>query len=106
MRRVGKGLPDFFRRVAQFSHENERPLFSILSYLRPAGRTRCVLLTIGHILLLGHVSIELYSSVGVRAGKAAREFLFFPRTARAKVSQCAERRIVSWRALVGQTSEL
>ncbi len=42
MRRVGKRLPDFFRRVAQFSDENERPLLSVLSYLRPAGRTRCV----------------------------------------------------------------
>src|SRR5258706_16358520 len=38
-----KRLPDFFRRVAQFSDENERPLLSGLSYLRPAGRTRCVL---------------------------------------------------------------
>src|SRR5512132_1191238 len=37
MRRVGKRLPDFFRRVAQFSDENERPRFSVLSYLRPAG---------------------------------------------------------------------
>src|SRR6266567_6051717 len=52
MRRVGKRLPDFFRRVAQFSDENERPLLSVLSYLRPAGRTRCVLLAIGHLLLL------------------------------------------------------
>src|SRR6266481_3912607 len=46
MRWVGKRLPDFFRRVAQFSHENERPLLSVLSYLRPAGRTRCVLLAL------------------------------------------------------------
>ncbi len=30
MRRVGKRLPDFFRRVAQFSDENQRPLFSVL----------------------------------------------------------------------------
>src|SRR5271157_3381651 len=52
MRRVGKRLPDFFRRVAQFSHENERPLLAVLSYLRPPGRTRCVLLAIGHLLLL------------------------------------------------------
>src|SRR5437773_327129 len=44
LRRVGKGLPDFFRRVTQLSDENERPLLSVLSYLRPAGRTRCVLL--------------------------------------------------------------
>src|SRR6202162_1084869 len=52
MRRVGQRLPDFFRRVAQLSGENERPLLSVLSYLRPAGRTRRVLLTIGHLLLL------------------------------------------------------
>src|SRR5262245_5023075 len=52
MRRVGKRLPDFFRRVAQFSDKNERPLFSVLSHLRPAGRARCVLLAIGHLLLL------------------------------------------------------
>src|SRR5258708_22076956 len=30
MRRVGKRLPDVFRRVAQFSDENERPLLSVL----------------------------------------------------------------------------
>jgi hypothetical protein len=29
MRWFGKGLPDFFRRVTQFSDENKRPLFSI-----------------------------------------------------------------------------
>ena len=52
LRRVGQRLPDLFRRVAQFSDENERPLLSVLSYLRPAGRTRCVLLAIGHLLLL------------------------------------------------------
>src|SRR5216683_3429099 len=57
LRRVGKRLPDFFRRVAQFSDENERPLvFTVLSpvllYPRPAGRTRCILLEIGHLLLL------------------------------------------------------
>src|SRR5262249_59795337 len=28
MRRIGKRLPDSFRRVAQFSNENERPLLS------------------------------------------------------------------------------
>ncbi len=39
LRWVGERLPDFFRRVAQFSDENERPLLSVLSYLRPAGRT-------------------------------------------------------------------
>src|SRR5882724_169414 len=52
MRRVGQRLPDFFRQVAQFSDENERPLLSVLSYLRPAGRTRGVLLPNGHLLLL------------------------------------------------------
>src|SRR5438270_6257340 len=49
MRRVGKRLPDFFRRVAQLSDENESPLLSVLSYLRSAGRTRCILLAIGHL---------------------------------------------------------
>src|SRR5580704_13884162 len=52
MRWVGKRLPDFLRRVAQLSGQNERPLFSVLSYLRRAGRTRCVLLAIAHLLLL------------------------------------------------------
>src|SRR5204863_8753348 len=52
LRRVGERLPDLFRRVAQFSDENERPLLSVLSYLRPAGRTRCVLLASGHRLHL------------------------------------------------------
>src|SRR5437899_864298 len=52
MHRVGKYLPDFVRRVAQFSDENERPLLSVLSYLRAAGGTRCVLLAIGHLLLV------------------------------------------------------
>src|SRR5579864_6431662 len=51
MCRVGQRLPDFFRRVAQFSDENERPLLfpvlsPFLSHLRPAGRARCVLLAI------------------------------------------------------------
>jgi hypothetical protein len=49
LHRVGKRLPDFFRRVAQFSDENEGPLLSLFSYLRPAGRTRCVLLAIVHL---------------------------------------------------------
>ncbi len=67
MRRVGKSLPDFFRRVAQFSDENERPLlfvllYPVLSYLRPAGRTRCVLLAVGHLLLL--VFVFLFVGVG------------------------------------------
>src|SRR5207249_8128881 len=39
LRRVGKRPPDFFRRVTQFSAEDERPLVSVLSDLRPAGRT-------------------------------------------------------------------
>src|SRR5439155_18554125 len=60
MRRVGKGLPDFFRRMAQLSDENERPLLSVLSYLCPAGRTGCVLLAIGHLLLL----VFLFVGVG------------------------------------------
>ncbi len=60
MRGVGKCLPDFFRRVAQFPDENERPLLPVLSDLRPAGRTRSVLLAIGHLLLL--------SANGVSAG--------------------------------------
>jgi hypothetical protein len=57
MRWVGKRLPDSFRRVAQFSDGNERPLLSVLSYLRPASRTRCVLLVIGHLLLLSVNSV-------------------------------------------------
>src|ERR1700722_15856859 len=57
MRRIGKRLPDFFRRVAQFPDENERPLvltvFSpILLYPRPAGWTRWVVLEIAHLPLL------------------------------------------------------
>src|SRR5271154_3845148 len=52
MRRFGKRLPDLFRRVAQFSNENERPLLAILLYLRPVGRARRVLLAIHHLLLL------------------------------------------------------
>src|SRR6202030_3432778 len=62
MRRVGKRLSDFFRRVAQLSDENERPLLSVLSYLRPAGRTRCVLLAIGHLLLLSVNSVPVGSA--------------------------------------------
>ncbi len=48
-RRVGERLPDFLRRVAQFSDEDERLLISVLLYLCPAGRTRRVLLAIGHL---------------------------------------------------------
>src|SRR6266404_2254496 len=62
MRRVGKRLPDFFRRVAQFSDENERPLLSVLSYLRPAGRTRCVLLALAHFFLLSVNSVPVGSA--------------------------------------------
>jgi len=50
MRRIGERQPNFFRRVAQFSRENERPLLSALSHLRAAGRARFVSLAIGHIL--------------------------------------------------------
>src|SRR5580700_12296560 len=57
MRWVGKRLPDFFRRVAQFSNENERPPLSVLSYLRSAGWTRCVLLAMVHLLLLNVHSV-------------------------------------------------
>src|SRR5207249_680103 len=32
--RVSQRLPDFFRRVTQLSDENERPLVSVLTYLR------------------------------------------------------------------------
>src|SRR6266508_6076021 len=66
MRRVGKRLPDFFRRVAQLSDENKRPLLSVLSYLRPAGRTRCVLLAIGHPLLLVFLFVGVASSMRSR----------------------------------------
>src|SRR5256885_1349479 len=50
LRRVGKRLPDFLRRVAQFFDDNEGPLLSVLAYLRHAGRTRRVLLAIGHLV--------------------------------------------------------
>jgi hypothetical protein len=49
---VGERLPNFFRRVAQFADENERPLVFIglcLLYLRPMSRTRCVVIAIGHL---------------------------------------------------------
>jgi len=36
----------------QFSNENECPILSVLTYLRPAGGPRCVLIVIVHILLL------------------------------------------------------
>src|SRR5690242_13770585 len=49
MRRVSQRLPDFFRRVAQLSDQNERPLLSIFLYPRSHGRTGYVLLAIGHL---------------------------------------------------------
>ena len=56
LRRVGKRLPDFFRRMAQFADENQRPLvfvwFPVFLYPRPAGGTRGVVLEIGHLLIL------------------------------------------------------
>src|SRR5437763_3062641 len=57
LRRVGERLPYFCRRVPEVSDENERPLLSVLSYLGPAGRTRCVVLAIGHLLLLSVHSV-------------------------------------------------
>src|SRR4029077_13552348 len=57
MRRVGKRLPDFLRRVAQFTDENERPLLSVFLYSRSAGRARRVLLEIGHLILLSVDSV-------------------------------------------------
>ena len=44
-------------RLPELSDEDERPLLSVLSYLRPAGGTRCVLLEIGHVLLLSVNSV-------------------------------------------------
>src|SRR5882672_2582835 len=52
LRRVGERLPDFFRRLPQFSDENERPLFSVLLNLCPAGGTWCEVLAIDHLLFL------------------------------------------------------
>jgi len=49
---IGKRLPNFFWRVVQFSDENERPVLSVLSYLRSAGGTRRVLRAIVHLFLL------------------------------------------------------
>src|SRR5262249_28471209 len=51
-RGFGKGPPNLFRRVTQFSHEYERPLVSVLLYLHPGGGTWCVLLLVDHLLLL------------------------------------------------------
>src|SRR5207244_11588855 len=69
---IGQRLPDFLRRVAQFSHENERPLLSVLSYLRPAGWTRCVLLAIGHLLLLVFLFVCLFVFLFVRVDRSMR----------------------------------
>ena len=52
VRRIGQRLPHHRRRVTELSDEDERLLLSVLPYLRPAGRTRCVLLAIGHLPLV------------------------------------------------------
>src|SRR5215469_12361875 len=52
MGRVSQRLPNFFRRMAQLSDKNERPIVFAFSYLRPAGGTRRVLLVIDHLALL------------------------------------------------------
>src|SRR6266436_6016217 len=75
MRRVGKRLPDFLRRVAQLSDKNECPLLSVLSHLRPAGRTRCVLLALGHPLLLSLNSVPAASAEsGCRRCRSASQW--------------------------------
>src|SRR5262249_29781989 len=66
MRWVGKRLPDVFRRVTQFSNENERPPLSVLSYLRTACRTWHVLLAIGHLLLLVFLFVAMDCSMRSR----------------------------------------
>src|SRR6185369_481937 len=66
MRRVGQRLPDFGRRVAQLSDQDEGPAFSILSDLRPAGRTRCVVLALHHFLLLAFPFVGVGSSMRSR----------------------------------------
>jgi hypothetical protein len=48
----------FFRRVAQFSDENERPLFSVLPHLRPAGGIRRVPLAISLLLVFLFISVD------------------------------------------------
>src|SRR5262245_44927668 len=63
---VRKRLPDFLRRVSQFSDENERPLLSVLSYLRTACRTWCVMLAIGHLLLLVFLFVVMDCSMRSR----------------------------------------
>src|SRR4030095_5813427 len=59
LRRVGKCLPDCSRRVAQFSDKDERPFLSVFSDFRPAGRARCVLYVIGHLLPLPCFFVEV-----------------------------------------------
>src|SRR5581483_5072119 len=68
MRRLGKCSPHFLRLVAQLSRENKRPHLSVLPYLRPAGRTRCVLLAIGHfsLLVLSFIRVEEPSPIRSR----------------------------------------
>jgi hypothetical protein len=61
MRRVGKGLPDFFRRMAEFSGQNECPRFfvvlsAVLLYSRYVSGARCVVLAIGHLSTLTFVA--------------------------------------------------
>src|SRR5215472_969630 len=52
MHRVRQCPPDFFRRVAQLSDENECPVLSFfLAHLRPAGWPRDVLCVTSHLLL-------------------------------------------------------
>ena len=52
VRGIGKRLPDLFRWVAEFSDENERPLFWALSYLRRASGAGRVLNIDAHHLFL------------------------------------------------------
>src|SRR2546428_2251066 len=46
VRRIGQRLPHHRRRVTELSDEDERPVLSVLSYLRPAGGTPCGLLAV------------------------------------------------------------
>jgi hypothetical protein len=47
--RIGQRLPHDRRRVTELSDKDERPLLSVLLYVRPAGGTRCILLAIAHL---------------------------------------------------------
>ncbi len=71
MRRVGQSLPHHRRRMTELSDQDERPLLSVLLYLRPVGRTRCVLLAIGHLLLLVFLLVGI-DFVGVDASMRSR----------------------------------